>query len=58
MIGTVGYQKASGATVSRSAPQEPGHYACAFSIFVLVEIVQVFLLAVNVHPQMIDPTSS
>jgi hypothetical protein len=31
----------------------PFFSACAFSIFVHVEIVRVFLLAVNAHPSMI-----
>jgi hypothetical protein len=32
--------------------------SCAFSIFVRVEIVQVFLLTVNAHPRMIHPADS
>jgi len=31
---------------------------CAFSIFVRAEIVQVFALAINAHPSMIQPTDS
>ena len=35
-----------------------GPCGCAFSIFVRVEIVQVFLLTVNAHPWMIHPADS
>jgi len=33
-------------------------YTCAFSIFVLVEIVRVFLRAVNAHPRKIHPPTA
>ncbi len=38
--------------------RQPSAGRTAFSIFVLVEIVQVFAFAVNIHPPMIQPTGS